>query len=87
MTLVQAMQSYYDVDGSPVAVKGIQEKIQRLQLFLNYLRTNISIWWASSWNSREDFENLSAKNLMDKNLKIYGKTISMLSLINEGNLD
>ena len=36
MTSPKAMQSYYDVDGSPVAVKGIQEKkIQHLQRFLN----------------------------------------------------
>ena len=26
MTSPKAMQAYYDVDGSPVAVKGIQEK-------------------------------------------------------------
>ena len=36
--------------------------------------------WAQHWNSEEDFFNLSAGYLMDKNLKIW-QTISMLSLI------
>ena len=74
MTSPKAMQAYYDVDGSPVAWKGIQKKkIQHLQRFLNqHLRINIMFDWANT-GSEEDFFNLSAGYLMDKNLKKYGK--------------
>ena len=71
MTSPKAMQSYYDVDGSPVAVKGIQEKEDSALADISKLAFTDKhyVWLGQHWNSEEDFFNLSAGYLMDKNLK------------------
>ncbi|MFS9055682.1 extracellular solute-binding protein [Streptococcus oralis] len=71
MTSPKAMQSYYDVDGSPVAVKGIQEKEDSALAAISKLAFTDKhyVWLGQRWNSEEDFFNLSAGYLMDKNLK------------------
>ena len=66
--------------GSPVAVKGVQEKEDSALAEISKLAFTDKhyVWLGQHWNSEEDFFNLSAGYLMDKNLKIW-QTISMLS--------
>ncbi|KXT79791.1 Multiple sugar ABC transporter, substrate-binding protein [Streptococcus sp. DD11] len=71
MTSAKAMQKYYDVDGSPVAVEGVRENPDSALAELNKLAFTDKhyIWMGQHWNSEEDFFNLSANYLLSKDLK------------------
>ena len=70
MTSPAAMQKYYDVDGSPVAVKGVKQKGVNSQLggLSQYAFTKHDmVWLAQDWTSENDFFNLTASYLMTGN--------------------
>lgn len=70
MTTPAAMQKYYDVDGSPVAVKGVKQKGKNSQLGgLSTLAftDRYMVWLAQDWTSKNDFFNLTASYLMTGN--------------------
>lgn len=68
MTTKKAMQKYYDVDGSPVAVKGVKEAGQNSPLYglskLAFTKHQM-IWLAQDWTSENDFFNLTTNYLMN----------------------
>lgn len=68
MTTKKAMQKYYDVDGSPVAVKGVKEAGPGSPLYglsrLAFTKHQI-IWLAQDWTSENDFFNLTTNYLMN----------------------
>ena len=70
MTTPAAMQKYYDVDGSPVAVKGVKQKGFDSQLgglsSLAFTKHDM-VWLAQDWTSENDFFNLTASYLMTGN--------------------
>lgn len=70
MTLVKAMQKYYDVDGSPVAVEGVKQDPKSPLANISQLAFTDRhyVWLGQHWNSEEDFFNLSANYLMDQNI-------------------
>lgn len=70
MTTAKAMQPYYDVDGSPVAVEGVKENPESALADINKLAFTDKhfIWMGQRWNSEEDFFNLSANYLLTKDL-------------------
>lgn len=65
MTTAKAMQKYYDVDGSPIAVKGVKEKADSELASLNQLAfTNHHlVWLAQDWTSENDFFTLTSNYL------------------------
>ena len=83
MTSPKAMQAYYDVDGAPVAVKGVQEKEDSALAEISKLAFTDKhyVWLGQHWNSEEDFFNLSAGYLMDKKSEKYGKQSQCFLLI------
>lgn len=70
MTTPAAMQKYYNVDGSPVAVKGVKQKGTNSQLgglsTLAFTKHDM-VWLAQDWTSENDFFNLTASYLMTGN--------------------
>ena len=70
MTTPAAMQKYYNVDGSPVAVKGVKQKGIDSQLgglsTLAFTKHDM-VWLAQDWTSENDFFNLTASYLMTGN--------------------
>ncbi len=68
MTTKKAMQKYYDVDGSPVAVKGVKEAGPNSPLYglskLAFTKHQM-IWLAQDWTSENDFFNLTTNYLMN----------------------
>lgn len=70
MTSVKAMQKYYDVDGSPVAVEGVKQDPKSPLANISQLAFTDRhyVWLGQHWNSEEDFFNLSANYLMDQNI-------------------
>lgn len=71
MTTARAMQKYYDVDGSPVAVKGVREdKNSPLQPLTKLAFTDKHyVWLGQHWNSEDDFFTATTNYLMTKNAK------------------
>lgn len=70
LTTPEAMQVYYDVDGSPVAVEGVKENPNSALADINKLAFTDKhfVWMGQHWNSEEDFFNLSASYLLTKDL-------------------
>ena len=70
MTSAKAMQKYYDVDGSPVAVEGVKQDPKSPLANISQLAFTDKhyVWLGQHWNSEEDFFNLSASYLMDQNI-------------------
>lgn len=70
MTTPEAMQTYYDVDGSPVAVEGVKENPNSALAEITKLAFTDRhfVWMGQHWNSEEDFFNLSANYLLTKNI-------------------
>lgn len=66
MTTPQAMQKYYDVDGSPCAVKGVKENDEDSPLAglttLAFTKRHL-VWLAKDWNSENDFYTLTTNYL------------------------
>ena len=71
MTTAKAMQKYYDVDGSPVAVKGVKEDKDSPLQPLNKLAFTDKhyVWLGQRWNSEDDFFTTTTNYLMTKNGK------------------
>ena len=69
MTSAKAMQKYYDVDGSPVAVKGVREDTNSPLQGLNELAFTSKhyVWLGQYWNSEDDFFSATANYLMTQN--------------------
>lgn len=70
MTTPAAMQKFYNVDGSPVAVKGVKQKGPNSALWgiSKYAFTKHDmVWLSQNWNSENDFFNLTANYLMTGN--------------------
>ena len=70
MTTPQAMQKYYDVDGSPCAVEGVVENSQDSPLSglteLAFTDRHL-VWLAKDWNSENDFYTLTTNYLHNGN--------------------
>ncbi len=71
MTTAKAMQKYYDVDGSPVAVKGVKEDKNSPFVALNRLAFTDKhyVWMAQHWTSEDDFFSATANYLMTQDRK------------------
>jgi len=71
MSRPEVMQKYYDVDGSPVAVKGVREdKNSPLQPLTKLAFTDKHyVWLGQHWNSEDDFFTATTNYLMTKNAK------------------
>lgn len=69
MTRPEVMQKYYDVDGSPVSVKGVKTDPNAPLAEISDLAFTDRhyVWLAQKWTSEEDFFNLSANYLSDQN--------------------
>ncbi|WP_265457978.1 extracellular solute-binding protein [Enterococcus sp. HY326] len=70
MTTPEAMQKYYDVDGSPVAVEGVVENDEDSPLSglteLAFTDRHL-VWLAKDWNSENDFYTLTTNYLHNGN--------------------
>ncbi|RPA59837.1 extracellular solute-binding protein [Aerococcus agrisoli] len=71
MTTPEPMQKYYDVDGSPVAVIGVEEDTDSPLKALNELAFTDKhyVWMAQHWTSEEDFFTATANYLMTQDLE------------------
>ncbi|WP_375179634.1 extracellular solute-binding protein [Enterococcus rotai] len=73
MTTPKAMQKYYDVDGSPCAVKGVIEHNTDSPLSglteLAFTDRHL-VWLAKDWNSENDFYTLTTNYLHNGNKKM-----------------
>lgn len=70
MTTPAAMQKYYNVDGEPVAVKGVKQKGVNSELGGLYtlaFTNHDMVWLAQHWTSENDFFVLTAGYLMSGN--------------------
>jgi len=71
MTTPEPMQKYYDVDGSPVAVIGVEEDSDSPLKALNELAFTDKhyVWMAQHWTSEDDFFTATANYLMTQDLE------------------
>lgn len=71
MTTPEAMQKYYDVDGSPVAVIGVEEDSDSPLKALNELAFTDKhyVWMAQHWTSEDDFFTATANYLMTQDIE------------------
>lgn len=69
MTSKKAMQKYYDVDGSPVAVKGVEmnEDSELAGLAQYAFGDRHLVWLAQDWTSENDFYTLTTNYLTTGN--------------------
>ena len=71
MTTPEPMQKYYDVDGSPVAVIGVEEDSDSPLKALNELAFTDKhyVWMAQHWTSEDDFFTATANYLMRQDIE------------------
>lgn len=71
MTTPEPMQKYYDVDGSPVAVIGVEEDSNSPLKALNELAFTDKhyVWMAQHWTSEDDFFTATANYLMTQDIE------------------
>lgn len=71
MTTPEPMQKYYDVDGSPVAVIGVEEDSDSPLKALNELAftDKHDVWMAQHWTSEDDFFTATANYLMTQDIE------------------
>ncbi|WP_448667760.1 extracellular solute-binding protein [Aerococcus viridans] len=71
MTTPEPMQKYYDVDGSPVAVIGVEEDSDSPLKALNELSFTDKhyVWMAQHWTSEDDFFTATANYLMTQDIE------------------
>ena len=71
MTTPEPMQKYYDVDGSPVAVIGLEEDSDSPLKALNELAFTDKhyVWMAQHWTSEDDFFTATANYLMTQDIE------------------
>lgn len=71
MTTPEPMQKYYDVDGSPVAVIGVEEDSDSSLKALNELAFTDKhyVWMAQHWTSEDDFFTATANYLMTQDIE------------------
>lgn len=71
MTTPEPMQKYYDVDGSPVAVIGVEEDSDSPLKALNELAFTDKhyVWMAQHWTSEDDFFTATANYLMTQDIE------------------
>lgn len=69
MTSKEVMQKYYDVDGSPVAVKGVKmnEDSELAGLAQYAFGDRHLVWLAQDWTSENDFYTLTTNYLTTGN--------------------
>lgn len=75
----EAMQKYYDVDGSPTSVKGIdtEGKFEELADVAKLAFTDQqAIWLHSEWTSEETFWDANVSYLKSKDLDAYTKALN-----------
>ena len=71
MTTPEPMQKYYDVDGSPVAVIGVEEDSDSPLKALNELAFTDKhyVWMAQHWTSEDDFFTATANYLVTQDIE------------------
>ena len=71
MTTPEPMQKYYDVDGSPIAVIGVEEDSDSPLKALNELAFTDKhyVWMAQHWTSEDDFFTATANYLMRQDIE------------------
>ena len=71
MTTPEPMQKYYDVDGSPVAVIGVEEDSDSPLKVLNELAFTDKhyVWMAQHWTSEDDFFTATANYLVTQDIE------------------
>ena len=71
MTTPEPMQKYYDVDGSPIAVIGVEEDSDSPLKALNELAFTDKhyVWMAQHWTSEDDFFTATANYLVTQDIE------------------
>ncbi|MCI5972244.1 MAG: extracellular solute-binding protein [Anaerococcus sp.] len=78
MTSKEAMQKYYDVDGSPVAVKGVKENEDSplAPLYKLAFTDRHYVWLGQEWNSEEDFFQATTNYLLTQDRAQLAKELN-----------
>ncbi|WP_394404910.1 ABC transporter substrate-binding protein [Streptococcus sp. 20-1249] len=79
LSSAKVMQKYYDVDGSPTSVKGIETegKFEQIADVASLAFTDQqAIWLHADWDSEEDFWNANVSYLKSKDLKNYAADLN-----------
>lgn len=73
MASAEAMQKYYDVDGSPVSVEGVVEDDNSplAPLYQLAFTDKHYVWLGENWTSEEDFFSLTANYLLNQDADQY----------------
>lgn len=73
MASAEAMQKYYDVDGSPVSVEGVVEDDNSplAPLYQLAFTDKHYVWLGENWTSEEAFFNLTANYLLNQDADQY----------------
>ena len=80
MTTPEPMQKYYDVDGSPVAVIGVEEDSDSPLKALNELAFTDKhyVWMAQHWTSEDDFFTATANYLVTQDIEALADEMNVL---------
>jgi raffinose/stachyose/melibiose transport system substrate-binding protein len=74
LSSTEAMQKYYDVDGSPTSVKGVETegKFEELADVAKLAFTDQqAIWLHAEWTSEETFWDVNVSYIKNKDLTAY----------------
>lgn len=79
LSSAKVMQKYYDVDGSPTSVKGVETtgKFEQIADVASLAFTDQqAIWLHADWDSEEDFWNANVSYFKSKDLKKYATDLN-----------
>ena len=79
LSSAKVMQQYYDVDGSPVAVKGVDTdgKFDEISDVASLAFTDQqAIWLQSEWDSEETFWDANDSYVKNKDLGAYAQALN-----------
>lgn len=75
----KVMQKYYDVDGSPTAVKGVKtsDKFEEIKGVTQYAFTDKhAVWLQSEWQSEDEFWNITVETVKKPNAQELAKDLN-----------
>lgn len=79
LSSAEAMQRYYDVDGQPTSVKGVdtEGKFPETEGVTQYAFTDKHlVWLHSEWDSEEEFWNIVIKQVKTPDAEIFAKDLN-----------
>lgn len=75
----EVMQKYYDIDGMPTSVKGVETdgKFPETEGVTQYAFTDKHlVWLHSEWDSEEEFWNIIVKQVKEPNVTTFAKELN-----------